>query len=164
MTEQPRMTDKANLIVKNHMLASILAGLVPLPLLDLALLSGIQLKMLHGLSKVYGVEFSRNLGKAVIAALLGGGISASLASNLGQAIRVTSLTKGVPFYGAVAGGVAIAVLGGASTYAVGKVFIYHFETGGTLLDFDPEKLSGYYAAQLERGRGQATAAYVNRKP
>jgi len=41
---------------------------------------------------------------------------------------------------------------GASTYAVGQVFIQHFESGGTFLDFDPEKVKGYFAEQFEKGK------------
>jgi hypothetical protein len=38
----------------------------------------------------------------------------------------------------------------ASTYAVGKVFIQHFATGGTFLDFDPDKVKAHFAAEVER--------------
>ncbi len=44
---------------------------------------------------------------------------------------------------------------GASTYAVGKVFIQHFESGGTLLDFEPEKMRGYYEQQYADARARA---------
>jgi hypothetical protein len=32
------------------------------------------------------------------------------------------------------------VLAGASTYALGKVFQYHFENGGTIYNFDVDKM------------------------
>jgi uncharacterized protein (DUF697 family) len=48
------------------------ASLVPVPLFDLLALSGVQLKMLHSLTKLYEVPFSKNLGKSSIASLLGG--------------------------------------------------------------------------------------------
>ena len=34
--------------------------------------------------------------------------------------------------------------GAASTYAVGQIFIQHFESGGTLLTFDPERVRAHY--------------------
>jgi len=40
-------------------------------------------------------------------------------------------------------------LDAASTWATGKVFIRHFESGGTFLDFDPGKARAYYAEQFE---------------
>jgi len=43
-------------------------------------------------------------------------------------------------------------LSGASTYALGEVFKKHFETGGTFLDFDPERLRKYYNEKFEKGK------------
>lgn len=139
-------TDEANAIVKKYMLAALVPGLVPLPLIDLAALAGIQLKLVHSLAKLYDVEFSEQLGKSLIASLLGGGIPVSLSANL------ASLIKGLPLVGTVAGGISVAVCGGASTYAVGKVFIQHFESGGTLLNFDPQQMRDYYTRHLKEGK------------
>ncbi|MDA9872758.1 hypothetical protein N9C25_00915 [Saprospiraceae bacterium] len=36
------------------------------------------------------------------------------------------------------------VLSGASSNATGEVFKKHFETGGTFLDFDPDRFNKYY--------------------
>jgi hypothetical protein len=33
-----------------------------------------------------------------------------------------------------------------------KVFIQHFESGGTFLDLDPDKVREYFKAQFEEGR------------
>jgi hypothetical protein len=38
----------------------------------------------------------------------------------------------------------------ALTYAIGRVFIHHFELGGTLLNFDADKLRSYFREQLRR--------------
>ena len=43
------------------------------------------------------------------------------------------------------------MLTGASTYAVGRVFIQHFESGGTFLTLDPDKVKAHYRAEFERG-------------
>ena len=40
----------------------------------------------------------------------------------------------------------------ATTYGLGKVFALHFASGGTLLDFDPQKLRDYFAEQVEQGK------------
>ena len=41
--------------------------------------------------------------------------------------------------------------GGATTYAVGKVFIQHFEMGGTLLNFNPDEVRKYFQEQYQQG-------------
>jgi len=43
-------------------------------------------------------------------------------------------------------------LSGASSYALGEVFKKHFETGGTFLDFDTERLTKMYREKFEKGK------------
>ena len=37
----------------------------------------------------------------------------------------------------------------AVTWAMGRIFIQHFETGGTLLDFDADKMREHFQAEFE---------------
>ena len=41
------------------------------------------------------------------------------------------------------------VLSAGATYAIGKAFIQHFESGGTLLDFNPPDYKEFIKAQKE---------------
>jgi hypothetical protein len=50
------------------------------------------------------------------------------------------------------------VFAGAATYAIGKVFIQHFEAGGTLLDFEPAKVREHFRQQFEKGRDLSSEA------
>lgn len=54
--------------------------------------------------------------------------------------------------GQALGLVTTPVFAWASTVAVGRVFIEHFESGGTLLDFDAEKMRHYYYRQFEAAK------------
>jgi hypothetical protein len=47
------------------------------------------------------------------------------------------------------------VVAGGATYAIGKVFIQHFESGGTFLTFDPKAVKEFYAEQLKEGNSIA---------
>jgi uncharacterized protein (DUF697 family) len=148
-TPQSR-TDRGNTIIQRYTLGALAPGLIPLPLVDLAALTGIQLAMLGHLSKIYEVEFTRNLGKSLIGALVGNSTGVVVAPT------VASLFKLVPGLGSIYGGASVAVVGAAVTYAVGKVFQMHFEAGGNFLNFDPEKMRGYFAEQLEEGKKVAS--------
>ncbi len=139
-------TKKANLTVRNYSLASLVLGLIPVPLVDLAALVVLQLKLLHSLANQYNIPFSKDIGKSAIIALIGGVLPVE------AAFPLASLIKIIPGIGQVAGGVSIAMLGAAATYAVGKVFIQHFESGGTFLTFDPEKVRKYFAEEFEKGK------------
>lgn len=141
----------ANEIVKRNVTYSVVAGMVPFPLVDLAGIAGVQLNMLNDLSKLYNVPFFKHKAKNILASLVGTIGTASLTSALG------SLVKFIPVVGTVTGVVAMPVIAGASTYAVGKVFIQHFESGGTFLNFDPAETRAFYAEQFQEGKAFASA-------
>lgn len=138
--------DLSHALVKKYMWWSMGAGLIPVPLVDIATVSGVQLKMLSELSKVYDVKFSKNAGKSIIGALLGG-ISADALSKS----YITSAIKSIPIIGIV-GAVSMPVFSGAATWAIGKVFIQHFASGGTFLDFDPKKVKDYFMDLFKQGQ------------
>src|SRR5262245_41219695 len=57
---------QAQRIVDRHMWLSMGIGLLPVPLLDIAGVTAVQLRMLQQLAKLYGVPFSRHLGKELV--------------------------------------------------------------------------------------------------
>ncbi len=134
--------DLANDIVKSHVMYSLGAGLVPIPLLDIAAVSVVQLDMLRQLAKVYGQDFKESAGKSYISAITG-----STLARMGA-----SLVKTIPGIGSILGGVTMSVLSGASTYAVGQAFIWHFSTGGNFMDFNIEKAKEIYEKEFEKGK------------
>jgi uncharacterized protein (DUF697 family) len=110
------------------------AGAIPLPGLDLAGVGAVQLQMVRRLAEMFEVEFSRNRGKALVAAIGGAMITGS--SGLGAA----SLTKTIPVLGPTVSSVAVPTLAAGATYAIGIAFIEHFASGGTLLNFDLQRV------------------------
>ncbi len=133
---------EADKIIKNHMVWAMGAGLIPVPLVDLFAVSGIQLDMIRQLARLYEIDFSQTQGKAYITALTGSGLARMGARAV----------KFIPGVGSVLGGITMAALSGASSYALGEVFKKHFETGGTFLDFDPERLKKFYDEKFEKGK------------
>jgi len=121
-------------------------GLVPLPLVDFVTTSGFSMKMLHSLSKYYGVEFRAEIGKSALTSLVGG------ASSPMMALMAGSLLKSIPFIGQPLAMVSGPVVAGGVTYAIGKVFTAHFGAGGTLFDFDPESFRDYFQQQINVGK------------
>jgi uncharacterized protein (DUF697 family) len=133
-------------IIQDSVIWSMGAGLIPLPLLDVAAVSAIQMDMVRKICNVYGQNFSEMHAKAWVSAL-GGSVSSRLAAEG---------AKLIPGVGQILGGIAMSALSGASTYGIGKVFYKHFEGGGSLMNFDPEKFRTYFVEQLKAGKEYVT--------
>jgi uncharacterized protein (DUF697 family) len=130
-------------LVDRFSLWSGVGGLIPLPFIDVLAVGGLQLQMLRRLSQLYDVQFSENRGKALIASIAGTMIPVT--SGMGAA----SALKGVPILGMIASAFVMPVLSAGATYAIGKAFVQHFESGGTLLDFNPPDYKEFIKAQKE---------------
>jgi uncharacterized protein (DUF697 family) len=133
----------ADTIIRNHVIWSMGAGFIPVIIADVLAISALQLDMIRQMCRVYDVDFSETQGKAIVSSLT----SSSLAR-----IAARGVVKLIPGVGSVLGGVTLSMFAGASTYALGEVFKKHFETGGTILDFDPDRLKNIYKEKFEKGK------------
>jgi len=143
-----RRDELASKLVDRFSLWSGAAGLIPVPIVDVAAVGGVQLQMLRRLSEIYDVPFTENRGKSIIASLAGSLIPASTATT--TAMGVGSLMKGLPGIGTAIGALSMPVFSAGATYVIGKVFIQHFASGGTLLDFNPPDYREFIKAQKEK--------------
>jgi uncharacterized protein (DUF697 family) len=149
MTEAER-EEAASQLVDRFSLWSGAAGLIPVPLIDVVAVGGVQLQMLRKLSEIYGVPFTDNRGKSVIASLAGAIIAASTATT--TAMTFGSLIKGIPGIGSAVGALTMPVYSAGATYVIGHVFMKHFASGGTLLDFNPPDYREFIKTQQAKFR------------
>lgn len=159
--EEITQLEGARRTVRAYTLMGAGVGVVPFPLVDMAGILALQLKMISDLSKIYEVEFFKDKTRNLIASLFG-----SFGTGLTVVPALVSAMKLIPGVGTAASSmVAMPLITGGSTYAVGQVFIMHFESGGTLLDFDPDKMHDYFAEQYKRGQSVAkNMAKENKSP
>lgn len=146
-TEQNDRSKHADTVIRNHVVWSMGAGLIPVLIADIFAVSALQLDMIRQLCRVYDIDFSETQGKAIVT---------SLTSSTLARIGAGSLIKVIPGIGSVLGGVTVSVFAGASTYALGEVFKKHFASGGTILDFDPGRLRKMYKEKFEKGKKVVT--------
>ena len=125
--------DKANQIVKEHTLYSMGSGILPIPVVGLVGVLGIQIKMINELCKEYEVEFKESRAKNILLSIAGAIAPVAIA------MPVASLVKFIPVIGQSAGSIALSSMSSASTYTVGHYLINHFENDGTLEDVEPSK-------------------------
>ncbi len=141
-SNSPR-SQHAETIIRNHVVWSMGAGFIPILIADIFAVSALQLDMIRQMCRAYDLDFSETQGKAIVT---------SLTSTTLARLGAGSIVKLIPGLGSVVGGVTVSIFAGASTYALGQVFKRHFESGGTILDFDPARLKKMYKEQFEKGK------------
>lgn len=160
-TEVPTTDDReqaAHKIIKKYSAIAVSASFIPVPLLDIATLAGIQLKAIQEISKLHGHELKENAGKSAVTTAIAA-LSASPVARVGA-----SLLKVVPVLGGALSVATFPAYAAASTYAIGHLYHKHFTEGGTVLDFDPKnakesykKLMSKYKSSDESATPAATA-------
>ncbi len=148
MEKKKENTKEKNIddILKKHSYWAVGAGLIPVPIVDIAAVTAIQLDMLKQICSFYEMDYSEEQGKAWISALVSSTMS-SVVARVGA-----SAVKSIPVVGSIIGATSMSIISGASTYALGKVFINHFEDGGTLENLDKEKVKEFYKEKVKEGK------------
>ncbi len=148
LLDKTRRKVKTRLLIIENVFWAVGAGAAPIPIFNMSFITAIQLKLISDLSLEYKIKFSKNRGKAIIASLIAGISSGMVAIHFVRGIFGISATPITI--------ISLAIWGGATTYAIGQVFVQHFESGGTLLDFDSAKYKDYFAQQFKKGKKVAT--------
>ncbi|HVX40336.1 MAG TPA: DUF697 domain-containing protein [Gemmatimonadaceae bacterium] len=151
--------ERAEHAMRRAMLLSFGAGFIPVPWVDVAGISAAQLNMLHRMAEIYGIPFREDWGKAVIGALLGGVSARWIADSV-----IGTGAKLVPLVGNVIAYATLPVAAAATSYAVGKIFIQHFESGGTFLDFEPSRVRNHFAHYYAEGKRVAKQTLAGTAP
>jgi uncharacterized protein (DUF697 family) len=153
-TEEMRL--RAEECIRNHVIAAVGIGFIPLAFVDLVGVTAIELRMIGELADIYSFPFPNRL--AAYKLIL------SLVANTGPLYLsrvLQSFLKVIPLLGAVAAAGTLSAVGGASVYAVGKVFQKHFESGGTFLGAEEHEIREYYRRKLAEANS-AVSGYVSR--
>lgn len=138
---------RANKCIQLWSWASVPTALIPFVVVDVAMVIGIQVKMIKDLCQLYEVPFKNENARAFISALVGGGVATIASSGLKHL-----LLKSLPHFGSTIAFLAQPALGFSTTYALGQVFVKHLENDGALDTFDAEKMRITFREQLEAGK------------
>lgn len=141
MEEKP-VNERVEKLVTRHVVYSMTAGAIPLPLVDIAAVTAIQLDMIRKIAEIHDADFDEDAGKSLIGSLAG-----ATAAKIGA-----SLVKSIPGIGTILGIGAQVILSGASTYALGELFDLHFSKKGTVFDLDVKEARQAYKEFFKKGR------------
>lgn len=134
--------DEIDKIINNHVLYSMGLGIIPIPFVDIIAVTAMQLDMLSQIGKVHGKNFSEISGKSFIASTTGASIA-----RIGA-----SVIKSIPGIGSILGGVSMAIMSGASTYAIGQVADRFIKDGLDFEDIDMDLAKSIYEEEFEKGK------------
>ena len=88
--------------------------------------------------------------------IIGDLLTAEISEKQARSIKYQMTIAKLPLVGSLLSVASLPLFAGGITYAVGKVFITHFASGGTFLDFDPDKVRSYFNQQV--GKVKSTVA------
>ncbi|MDE3156418.1 MAG: DUF697 domain-containing protein [Acidobacteriota bacterium] len=128
-------------IVWRYVAISSGAGLIQVPVLDVSALAGVHVALIKALADYYGVEFSHHTAKAILIAIGAGLVPGAIGSVLGRRALAA-----IPFLTPVGGLLTMSAFSAVVSWGLGRIFIRHFEAGGTLADFDVKHLHDMFAA------------------
>lgn len=137
--------------IKRHAAYAAAGGLIPIPLVEVAASGTIQLRMIARLCDHYDLPFSEQAVKAAIGTLVGSILPVSAAG-----YAAYSLFRSVPVVGPVLGVATLPLLAGASTWALGRIFAWHFAKGGTIDDFDASAKKEQFKREFQEGKRRAS--------
>jgi uncharacterized protein (DUF697 family) len=136
---------KADKIITEKVLYAMGAGLIPVPIIDVITLTKVQIDMMKALSELYDADYYEVSGEALVTSITMGFFAKAGAS----------LIKFIPVVGTIVGDAALAVISGASTYALGRVFIKYLKEEGTLMNIDIKEARVFYKKMYEKGKDVA---------
>jgi uncharacterized protein (DUF697 family) len=145
-----------NDIINNNIALAMGAGLIPLPWVDFAAITMVQLKLGKELAGHYGVDYKEEQLKGIVVALLGAYTSTAAATTAAAA-----LAKSIPGLGSVIGVVTLPMVAGAITYAVGKIFVQHLDSGRTFLSLSVPDVQAGFLREVENGKQVMSAKTKN---
>jgi len=115
--------EAAQRIIRNATLVSLAAGLEPIPLIDIPILLGTQIRLVLRMAALYGepmnsADTARHARELVV----------TMAGGLGLRLLAEQAAKAVPFGGDLVAGLIAA----AATWSIGEVALEYYESGKKL--------------------------------
>lgn len=145
MKRDPEQEDRAQSAIRTAALLGTGAGMLPVPGLDIAALTGIHVKMCHDLADIYGVDMEGKTLRTTVTSAISSVATSLLSTGIA---RITSVNGFMKFF---LGGMTNAALSGLMTAEFGQVYKQHFEAGGSLDDLSLTSFISHINEQIKAG-------------
>jgi uncharacterized protein (DUF697 family) len=123
------------------------AGFIPFSFVDTAAIAALQLKMVHDLCQIYQTPFKKEVVVGIIASVTGGSLTTFGASKIAE-----MGIRNIPYIGSALSLVTQPALSYATTYALGMLFISHFEGNGVLANMNVDSAKKIFDQQYDMAK------------
>ena len=137
----------ADAVIKDHVLLALGAGLIPVPLVDIAAITMIEVNMIGDLARVYDFPVPHKLIRYKILISLLGSIGPLYAAD-----HLHGALHAVPLIGFAASAVTLSMTGGVAVYVVGRAFQKHYESGGVFLSTRNASVRKFFGEVRKEGK------------
>ena len=137
--------EESNKIILKAVGKSSSISAIPIPLLDVAVVTYIQVDMVQKLAKLHGVIVD-NKNKLIVTS----GISAILSKLISEAVSSLASQSSIDSF--LSDSLVKASISGFVTTITGEVYKAHFEGGGTLDDISVSSYTTYFKEQMSSER------------
>jgi uncharacterized protein (DUF697 family) len=127
--EAAKRRRRARQIVERHANLSAIGGFIPVPVVNIAGITAVIIRMVRQLCRLYGVPFEGNRARAIVIALMGGTMPTGLAT--AAASTLVFFVPGTNVLGLAVSSVTASV----TARSIGRMLVQHFESGSNLADF-----------------------------
>lgn len=138
---------EAEKIICRSALTAMSTSLVPILIVEELALVTINLKLINRLSKLYGVEFKEDIARNIIISMTG-----VVTSILGAGIIGSAVLAVLPGIGLPLSIFSASSWFGCCTYAMGHMFINHFEQGGDFLNANLDVMTKDFKTAFQSSR------------
>lgn len=131
---------KSNKVIKHHVVMSMAAGMIPFAGVDMLAVGKLQIDMLKRLCNLFGESFEDMSSQAYICT-----ISGTATARVGA-----TFIKTIPIIGTAIGGVSMSVMAGASTYALGQMFVRYLDDEELFDNINSDKAKSLFRHYYKR--------------
>ena len=130
------------------------SGGIPIPWVDVAIITGLQVRLIMSLAKLYNVPFSKHRAKTALLSITSGGTTVAF----GGIAKITfpgamsifgSASKSAIGLGTLMGAASVGALAYSSTMLLAKLFMDSFEKSTTVSQKQIHKMTEKYAEEFK---------------
>jgi uncharacterized protein (DUF697 family) len=153
LASQPSIRSRGEELAKLYANWAAASGGIPVPLIDIAIITGVQVRLVASLADLYGVSISKHRARLALLSITGGGTAVAAGGVAKIALPGTisivgSASKSAIGFGTVLGSIAIGAFAYSSTILLGRLFMDAFEKSISFSKTEVDNMAEQYSKEI----------------